>query len=426
MRQIRGSRFLIIASLFVVAGLVLAACGGGSSSSSSSESGSAGEGGESSSSGSGSTVKVTSIADETGPTASTQVPYVAGLKGGFEVYNSELSGSQHKIEVEYNDDKYETAPGLAAYKKAESDGSLVSIGPNASDTQPAIVKAGMEIPLVSALTTTLLEEPMIWNTLPTFADQAKIMVNAAAKNQKGAKLKVAGLYYEVASGVEFNEALQAATEEIGGEFVGGVPIALEEVTGTWRTQAQKLAELEPTFIGVLSSAGDPQVFLPAIANAGLENVEVGGVTPLGLYKENWTKVPKALGEKFFVTSSISPADFGTEGAAEVEEAAKSQGEPEYANNLYFVQGFVIAKLVAEAINNAGEEPTPEDVNTALSEINGFEAGGLNPPLCFSKTDHYGTGLARPIKFNLKAQKFEPIGEFSEWEKYLSTPEGGSC
>jgi ABC-type branched-subunit amino acid transport system substrate-binding protein len=267
---------------------------------------------------------------------------------------------------------------------------------------------------------------MIWNTLPTFADQAKIMVNAAAKNQKGAKLKVAGLYYEVASGVEFNEALQAATEELGGEFVGGVPIALEEVTGTWRTQAQKLAELEPTFIGALSSAGDPQVFLPAIANAGLENVEVGGVTPLGLYKENWTKVPKALGEKFFVTSSISPADFGTEGAAEVEAAAKASGEAEYANNLYFVQGFVVAKLVAEAINNAGEEPTPEDVNTALSEINGFEAGGLNPPLCFSKTDHYGTGLARPIKFNLKAQKFEPIGEFSEWEKYLSAPEGGTC
>jgi hypothetical protein len=87
---------------------------------------------------------------------------------------------------------------------------------------------------------------------------------------------------------------------------------------------------------------------------------------------------------------------------------------------------VTARLAAEAINMAGADPTPEQVNEQFSKIKNFETGGLNPPICFSKTDHYGTGLARPIRVDVKTGKFEPMGEFSEWEKYLKTPDGGSC
>jgi hypothetical protein len=108
---------LIIASLIVLAAVALAACGGGGSSSSESGSGGSTEGGESSDSGgAASTVKVSAITDETGPTASTEEPFALGLKAGFKAYNGELSAGQHEIEVEYYDDKYETGPSVADYK----------------------------------------------------------------------------------------------------------------------------------------------------------------------------------------------------------------------------------------------------------------------------------------------------------------------
>ena len=57
---------------------------------------------------------------------------------------------------------------------------MAMIGPNGSAQQPAIVKQGLTLPLVSGLSSTILDNSFIWNTLPTFApDQASIMVNYA-------------------------------------------------------------------------------------------------------------------------------------------------------------------------------------------------------------------------------------------------------
>jgi len=378
--------------------------------------------GDSGGSGSGTTVKVTAISDLSGPTADTQVPYEAAQRACFDRYNENLSDGQHRIQLDSQDDKYDAAQGLNHYRNAVANGSVLVIGPNASATHPAMQKAGMTVPVLSGLTTTV-EDPFLWNFLPRFTDQAKLMVNYA-KEQVDGELTVAGLYFDVPSGVEFGEALKEATEAAGGRYLGNVTIAATEAAGDWRAQAQRLAELKPKFVGVLASANNPQTFLPAMDNAGLKDAIVGAVTPLGLYKENWTKVPESLGEKFFVVSSISPADLGTEAAGEVTELAEAAGEPDYANNIYFVQGVVACKLAIEAINKAGDNPTPESVNEALGQVSNFETGGLNPPLCFGPDDTYGTGLARPIRVDLGSGKFVADGEFEDYAEFVS--EDGTC
>lgn len=364
------------------------------------------------------TAKVMVVNDISGPTAETQVPYEAGSKAFFDKYAEEGEGV--KIEVTYEDDQYDAAQALNLYRQAESNGTVGVIGANASATAPALVQAGMTVPVISGVTSTILDADYLWNLLPTFTDQANIMLNYAIG--KLDDVKVAALYFDVPSGVEFADALEEAAKEAGVEFVGKVSIAAEEAAGDWRAQAQRLAELKPTFVGVLASAANPQTFLPAMANAGLDDVMVGAVTPLGLYADNWLSVPPKLGEQFFAISSISPADIETAGSAEIVEAAKATGKPEYANNLYFVQGWVAAKLMAEAINNA-EELTPEGVNAALAQIQDFDSGGLNPPICFGDDDHYGTGMARPIRVNLDTKKFEAIGEFEDYQQYVKTPNG---
>jgi ABC-type branched-subunit amino acid transport system substrate-binding protein len=408
-------RRLKLFPLLLVVGVV-AACGGSDDGSES--------GGGASSGGKASTVKVTAINDLSGPTASTQVPYNEGIKAGFEAYNKALADGQHQIEASFVDDKFDPAQALAAYKKATSDGSVLTIGPNSSAAQPALVKQGLTIPVISGVSTTITDDKMLWNLLPKFTDQAAVMANYAKTKLGGESFKAAALVYDVPSGIEFAKALKSEVEALGGEYLGDVVIAPAEAAGTWRSQAQKLAELKPDFVGFLGSAADPQTFLPAMNNAGLSNVIVGGVTPALLYKENWTKTPKNLAEKFFGTSSISPADVPTEGSAKVEAAAQAAGKPEYANNLYFVQGYVAAQLAAKAINDAGADPTPESVNEAMGKITDYTTGDLNPPLCFGPDDHYGTGASRPLSLDLATQKFVADGEFSDYTGFVKSTDGG--
>jgi hypothetical protein len=82
-------------------------------------------------------------------------------------------------------------------------------------------------------------------------------------------------------------------------------------------------------------------------------------------------------------------------------------------------------VAAEAINNSGDDPSAETVNQALGELTAFETEGLNPTICFGADDHYGTGAARPMFFDLEAQKFAVEGEFDDWAEFVKTP-GGSC
>lgn len=368
-------------------------------------------------------VKITSAADATGPTADTQVPYQAGVKAYFDAYNDDLSEGQHEIEVQYLDDKYDVATGLANYRAAKSNGSVAMIGPNGSAQQPVLAEQGLDIPLLSGITTTILDNEFVWNTLPTFdPDQASIMVNHAM-SQSDEPLRVAGLFFNVPSGVGFAKSLKEATEAAGGTYLGDVPIEAADAGGDWRAQALKLAELEPNFVGVLGSASNPQTFLPALANAGLDDIQVGAVTPLGLYKENWTDVPASLGSKFFVISSITPADIESAGSEEIQAAAEAAGEESYANNLYFVQGYVNAGLMAEAVNNAGDSPTAESVNEALGEVTDWTVNDINTPFCFGSDDHYASGVARPLFVDLETGKFTAAGEFADYVEFVRTDDG---
>jgi branched-chain amino acid transport system substrate-binding protein len=420
-KSLPGPRRHVVQALLVTAGLALAAAGCGSSNDTSSDSGGSGSA-STPAAASASTVKVGVITDLTGPTASTQVPYNDGVKAYFDSYNKALKSGQHKIDASYADDKFDTALGLAAYKKAVSDGDVATIGPNSSATQPAVVKLGMTVPLISGVSTTITDQKFLWNLLPKFTDQAAIMVNYAKQKSSG-PLNAAALILDVPSGQAFAAALKTETEKAGGKYLGTVAIDPADAGGDWRSQAQKLAELKPNFVGFLGSAADPQTFLPAFNNAGLSDVTVGAVTPESLYKENWTKVPKSLGSKFFTISSITPADAAGAAAPAIIAAATTAGKPEDANNVYFVQGYVAAKLTADAINKTGASPTADTVNTAIAGMNNYDSGGLNPPLCFGPDDHYGTASARPLYFDLSTQKFTVAGDFADWAKFVNSPDG---
>ena len=83
-------------------------------------------------------VKITVTTDASGPTVATQVPFREGVEAFFENYNANLSEGQHEIEVQYVDDKYDAAQGVASYRTAISNGSVALIGPAGSGQLAAL------------------------------------------------------------------------------------------------------------------------------------------------------------------------------------------------------------------------------------------------------------------------------------------------
>lgn len=403
----RSARFVLVGA---VVAAIAAGCGSSSSpSSSSSSSGSASSGG----SGKASTAKLTVISDLTGPTASTQVPYTDGVRAAFAQYNKALSGSDHPISATYADDKFDPTLALTDYKTAVQGGSVLTIGSNSSAAQPAMIKLGLSVPVISGISTTITNNPYLWNLLPQFTYQAGVMAGYAKTKVQG-PLKAAALVYSVPSGLQFATALKKYVTQDGGTYLGTVQIDPTAAAGNWSAQAQALAQLKPNFVGFLGSAADPQTFLPAMYNAGLTNTVVGGVTPALLYKANWTKTPKSLAANYFGTSSISPSDVPVPGASQVAAAAQAAGNPSESDNLYFVQGYVAAQIAIKAINTAGTKPTPQSVNAAIGKLGTFQTGGLNPPLCLGSPVHFGTNLSRPLYLNLQTDKFVAVGSFAQW------------
>ena len=409
--SIRSGRSARLALVVAVVAAIAAGCGSASSSSSSTSK--SGGGSSAAASGKASTVKVTVIGDLTGPTASTQVPYVDGVRAALGQYNKALSGSDHPISATYNDDKYNPTTDVTDWKAAVEGGSVLMIGPNQSESQPAMIKLGLKTPLLSGITTTITNNAYLWNLLPQFTYQAGVMA-AYAKTKVQGPLKAAALVYSVPSGLQFAAALQKYVTQDGGTYLGTVKIDPADAAGNWSAQAQALAQLKPNFVGFLGSGADPQTFLPAMNNAGLTNTVVGGVTPALLYKATWTKTPKGLAENYFGASSISPSDIPVPGASQVASAAQAAGNPSESDNLYFVQGYVATQVAIKAINTAGANPTAQSVNAAIGKLGTFLTGGLNPPLCLGSSVHNGTNLSRPLYVNLDTGKYVAVGSFAQW------------
>ena len=232
-----------------------------------------------------------------------------------------------------------------------------------------------------------------------------------ASSQVDEPLRVAGLVMDIPAGHQLAESLKKNTEANGGTYLGDVTIPIAEISGDWRAQAQKLAELKPNVIGALSAAANAQTFLPAIANAGLEDSFVGGITLMGADAQNWLVAPESL--HYFAISSTYVLDTVPEPdtATRIKDLAASASDSGAANNQNFVQGIVAANLVADAINaTTGDEITAESVNEALASLGAWNAGGLSAPMCFGPGDTYGPTALWSVELNPKNSKFEIVGE----------------
>jgi len=84
------------------------------------------------------------------------------------------------------------------------------------------------------------------------------------------------------------------------------------------------------------------------------------------------------------------------------------GDVMYGN---FVQGYVNAMVLVEALRKAGPNPTGEKLRDALSRLRNFDTKGITPPISFGPDRRKGFSAAKFFRINAERKVYEPIGDW---------------
>lgn len=362
------------------------------------------------------------IYDQTGPTASTQTLFAAGILAHLQAVNEAGGVNGRQINVLEEDEKYDVAAGVAAYNKLVDQTPVVGMtAMNNSSFQGAVIEDvdSNGVPVIGAESTTQTAVvPFREYFLAmecTYADQADVAVAySTTMTEDGSVPRTATIYGNVASGEEYAADIQERVEASGGEYVGSV--SLEYGSTEADAQAQEIASMEPDVIHLHGGVSIGTPVLASLAKFGITDVPV-----VGIFAMHNNDVPLAAAEvPFSAVNCYSNAYEGVEGAdqliAEAQAAGDSQEEwerPEYAN------GWAVANVVVRALESMGDEVTREGLKEAVEQIQGYKLGALTPEITFGPDDHVGVESVKPFLFDPETETYSAVGDYGDWAPCIS-------
>lgn len=362
------------------------------------------------------------IYDQTGPTASTQTLFASGIKTHIEAVNEAGGVHGRTINLIEEDEKYEVPAGVAAYNKLVDQTPVVGMTAlNNSSFQGAVIEEVDEngVPIIGAESTT--ETAVVpfrdefFSMLCTYADQADIAVAHSVQLTGGDDVPATmTVFGNVASGEEYAVDIQERVEAGGGEYVGSASIEYGSTEAD--AQAQRVAELQPEVIHLHGGVSIGAPFLASLEKFGITDIPV-----IGIFAMHVNDVPMSAPEvPFSAVNCYSNGYEDVEGSEQLIEEAEAAGysQEEYERT-EFVNGWVVAHVIVAALEEAGNELTRESLGEAVETIEDFQIGQLSPPITFGPDDHIGNESVRPFQFNPDTEKYEGVGEYTDWADCVS-------
>lgn len=396
MKKSKKLLWMLLSALFV---LVLAACGGEDDDSASTDKDVAGDSGSNSDSGESRKVVVGGLFDLTGATSDVGAPFANGVEAYGEYYKMKpVEGLD--IELTARDYGYAIPEAQKLYQEhRDKAGAQAIIGFGTGDTEALRQQiTADEFPFVSASLSESLknvkESPYNFLVAASYSDQGRALLKWIKENHEGENPTVALLYNDTAFGRSPIEDIKAYGKEIGVEIVN------EQVIDVKATEAQsQLLNMEkknPDYAIIQQTWAATSTILRDSKTLGIDTKYLG---------LNWTtgeglldNVDAATAEGFMgVLLNADPQD-DVPGMAEVKEYLDGKGKKLEDIDQKFIQGWVTAKIMYEAIKLAAEQnPTGEikgsQIRAAMESLN-LDLGGIAPNVAFSADNHAGTSAIK--------------------------------
>ena len=346
------------------------------------------------------TIKIGVLVDETGPTSDVGVSYAQGVIAALKYFNEKgiytKDGVRVKLEWIKRDYAYNPTRAEEYYKEFRDKYNVIAVlGWGTADTEKlsdTIIRDKI-VYISASYSAKLSVKPFNFYVPPDYSTQACIAINWVAKTKPGAKL---ALLYDtkVAYSRSPIDAIKQAAQKLGLQVVAEIDLPLKATEADADRVILTLIEKtggDVDYVWCGNTITSCSLAAKAMAKHGLKAVMITNVWGFDerskdlIGQEGFGKV---MGVSPFIYPIIAKQQ-GVEGITMVYEAARAAGIPESDVNLRFLQGFLSAWLLVQAI----ERTTSQDLLTkggeALKTV--LESSCQGEPFDFK-------GLVAPARF----------------------------
>lgn len=365
--------------VFVIASLVLTACGG------------AGGG-----AGDNAPIKVGAIFDLTGATGDVGTPYSEGVKGYVEWLNAKGGVEGHPIDLISADYAYKVDVAEQLYTQYVSEGVVAFMGWGTGDTEALRTKiAEDKIPFMSASYSAALLDmnaaPYNFLISPSYSDQAIIAVTWAmddwtAKGNAG-KPKVALIHHDSPFGTSPVDDAKAFAEANGVEFTS---LPFPKGATDYVAELAQMTTFGANYV-VIQNVSSPAAVL--LKDAKSQGFDAQFICLNWCADEILVNLAGDAAEGVMGAIPFAPPTSPVAGQKDAEEFLKNQGKTLEQATLHYTQGWWTMATMTEGIRRVikdGKEVNGENVKAALEGIQNFSTGDVTSPISFSPTSHRGS------------------------------------
>lgn len=255
--------------------------------------------------------------------------------------------------------------------------------------------------------------PWLFNIFASYQDTVFAAIDHIFTTNKDPKIAV--VYPDNQYGLEALRAAETRMQKYNKPLVAKVVMALRETDAT--TQVLTLKQAGAEYVIVQLTGAHTAAILRDADKVGLDATIIA--TTQGMDREPDLILGQAnganLAKRFLGVGPWSKwNETSVPGVLTMRNAVKKYdntpddklGDVMYSN---FVQGYVNAMVLVEALKKAGPNPTGDKVRDAMNQIKNFDTKGITLPLTFAADRHKGTNGVKLYRINAERKVYEPIG-----------------
>jgi ABC-type branched-subunit amino acid transport system substrate-binding protein len=354
-------------------------------------------------------VRVGTLLPLRGPLAETGAAMRDVLTAFFDEVNSKGGIYNRHVELQVAETGPDAATTAANARRLVEQGQVFAAVGGLSagaDKELAALAQELEVPFVGP--STLLPQigfgsnRYIFYLLPGLGEQARALVNFAARRQTAAKA-TAVVYPEG----EVGAAAALAVEEQCKKIVCGELRKVSYARTKFDPGSLVRASNGAGAVFFLGSNGEETAFIREADGAAWrpEVFLLGALTGRDLI----SSVPAAFKGKVFVAFPSVPGDVTREGESELRALAEKYKFP-LRRTAAQIFALAAAKLLVEGLQRSGSDLSREKLITALEGLYDYETG-LTPRLTFGPNRRVGATGAYVVTVDTERKDFAPAGEW---------------
>lgn len=355
--------------------------------------------------------------DLNGPSAYHGKTYAAGFNTYLKEVNEAGGVGGKKVELLQENAERNVQKEVGFLRKfAQQDGALAAMvvtsdglfaaKPMADSFKLPIM--GIGVPELATSPT----HPWLFNIFASYQDTVFAAIDHIFTTDKDPKIAV--LYPDSQYGLEALRAAETRMQKYNKPLAAKVVMALRETDAT--TQALALKQAGAKYVIVQLAGAHIAAVLRDADKVGLDATIIA--TTQGMDREPDLILGQAnganLAKRFLGVGPWAKwNETSIPGVMAMRNAVKKyDGTPDdklgdviYSN---FVQGYVNAMVLVEALKKAGPNPTGEKIRDAMNNIKNFDTRGITPPLTFAADKHKGTNGVKIYRINAERKVYEPV------------------